>query len=143
MDNHAYFQLDAKAIVKKDDKILLLITKDGYYDFPGGRMDKSEVDLSQHDVLRRELKEELGEDFHFDIKNIAFVSKIKYYDHDREKRIVVIFFSVNYVSGDILLSDEHAHSQWINPIDTLGSPEKFISKDVYRQYSAYIKSVNK
>ena len=143
MNNHAYFQLDAKAIVKKDDKILLLITKDVYYDFPGGRMDESEIDLSLHDILKRELKEELSEDFHFDIKNIAFVSKRKYDICDQENNIVAIFFNVKYISGDILLSNEHADSQWIDPKDILGRPEKFISEDEYRQYSTYIRSMNK
>jgi ADP-ribose pyrophosphatase YjhB (NUDIX family) len=142
MNNHAYFQIAAKAIVKKDNKILLLKTKDNHYDFPGGRMDESEVDLSLHEVLKRELKEELGQDFTFDIKEIAFVSKRKYDKDNKENRIIAIFFQVDYISGDILLSDEHERSEWINPKDIIGDPDKFISEDEYEQYCSYVKNNN-
>jgi ADP-ribose pyrophosphatase YjhB (NUDIX family) len=142
MDKHAYFQVAAKAIVKKDNKILLLKTKDNYYDFPGGRMNESEVDLSLHEVLKRELKEELGQDFTFDIKEIAFVSKRRYEMDNKDNRIIAIFFQVDYVSGDILLSDEHSNCEWINPKDIIRSPDKFISEDEYEQYCSYIKNNN-
>lgn len=134
--NFAYFQIAAKAIIKKNDRILLLITQDGYYDFPGGRMDESEVELSLHNVLARELAEELGDKLSFDIGSIAFASK-RQYGKNQEHRILAIFYEVLYKSGGIKLSDEHSDSKWIKPNDILGNPEKFISKDEYKQYRQY------
>lgn len=133
----AYFQVSVKAIITKDDDILLLITNGGYYDFPGGRMDEPEVDLSLHEVLTRELTEELGSNFKFDIGNIAFVAKRRYHKDNKEQRILATFFAVRYKSGVIELSNEHAKSKWIKPKSILDGPEKFISIDEYTQYKNY------
>jgi ADP-ribose pyrophosphatase YjhB (NUDIX family) len=135
--NFAYFQVAAKAIVQKGDDILLLVTSDGYYDFPGGRMDESEIDLSLHDVLSRELREELGDDFKFDVGQVAFVAKRRYDKDNKDHRILATFFEVTYKRGTIKLSDEHAKSRWVNPESILDSPEKFISRDEYEQYKKY------
>jgi hypothetical protein len=40
LQNHAYFQVATKLMLKKDGKILALITNDDYLDFPGGRIDE-------------------------------------------------------------------------------------------------------
>jgi 8-oxo-dGTP pyrophosphatase MutT (NUDIX family) len=135
--NHAYFQVSVKAIVKRDDEILLLIFPDGYYDFPGGRMDESEVDLSLHEIMTRELKEELGGDFKFAISNIAFVSKRHFKKSGKDTRILASFFEVDYKSGDITLSHEHSGSMWVKPKSLLKNPEKFVSKDEYEQFKNY------
>ncbi len=138
--NYAYFQIAAKAIVKKDDEILILLTSDGYYDFPGGRMDESEVNLSLNQVLSRELEEELGDSFKFDIGKIAFVAKRRYDKNNKDNRILATFFEVTYKDGDIVLSDEHASSKWVNPKSLLDNPEKFVSEDEYMQYKQYCRS---
>lgn len=138
--NFAYFQVAAKAIVKRGDKILILITPDGHYDFPGGRMDESEVHLSLEDILKREVQEELGMEFVFDIKNLAFVSKREPGISKKEGRILATVFEVDYKSGKIDLSEEHTESRWIKPKSILGSPEKFASEDEYCQYKKYYDS---
>lgn len=136
--NFAYFQIAAKSIVKKADNILLLITGDGYYDFPGGRMDESEIDLSLEEILTRELKEELGKDFKFEINDVAFVTKRKYDKNNKDFRILATFFEVAYRGGEIRLSDEHSSSKWVKPQSILADPKKFISKDEYEQYKNYV-----
>lgn len=109
--NFAYFQIAAKSIIKNNDDILILITSDGYYDFPGGRMDESEIDLSLHEVLTRELEEELGGNFKFNIGDVTFVSKRRYDKNNKDFRVLAIFFEVNYKGGEVKLSDEHAKSK--------------------------------
>ena len=47
-----------KAIVRKDDRILILVKPDGALDLPGGRVEKGETIIS---ALRREIDEE-GDD---------------------------------------------------------------------------------
>jgi 8-oxo-dGTP pyrophosphatase MutT (NUDIX family) len=137
LNNYAYFQVTTKAIVKRDTDILLLTTPDGYYDFPGGRIDESEVDLSLHEVLTRELREELGNSFKFNIKDVAFIAKRRYNSNNKDHRIVAIFFEVLYKDGDIKLSNEHVKSEWVKQKSILNNPEKFISKDEYNQYKKY------
>lgn len=51
-----FFRVSAKAIVVKDDKILLVQEPDGRWELPGGGIDASET-IEQ--ALKRELKEEL------------------------------------------------------------------------------------
>jgi len=140
-NNFAYFQISIKAIVRKGDDILILLTPDGYFDFPGGRMDKSEAELSLHEVLIRELREEVGNNFRFEIGNIAFISKRQYSNNtdsnNQEYRVLATFFEVDYKSGNVELSNEHAKSAWIKPISILDTPERFISRDEYNQYKNY------
>ncbi len=138
MYDFAYFQIAAKAIVQKGDKILLLTTNNGHFDFPGGRMDKSEVDLSFDQVLKRELKEELGDNFKFNVGKLAFVSRRHYQKDDKDFRVLTIFFEVIYSGGTIQLSDEHSTSQWVKPESILKQAEKFISKDEYLNFKAYL-----
>ena len=69
--DHALYQVATKALLFKDDKILVLITPDGYVDFPGGRVDNSERNISWHEALRREVTEEIG-------GSIVIISGIRY-----------------------------------------------------------------
>ena len=52
---HAMYQLSIKCLAIKDGKVLVLKTPDNYIDFPGGRVDMGEEDLSHHKILEREL----------------------------------------------------------------------------------------
>ncbi len=135
--NFAYFQVGAKAIVSKGDKILLLTTPSGLYDFPGGRMDESEVELEIKEVLLREIHEELGENFKCKLGKVIFVSKRHYTKNNLDYRVLVIFFEAQFIDGDIELSEEHSSSSWVEPASVLSSPEKFISVDEYKQFKDY------
>ena len=101
-------------------------------------MDKSEVDLSFDQVLKRELKEELGDNFKFDVGKLAFVSRRHYQKDGKDFRVLTIFFEVIYSGGTIQLSDEHSTSQRVKPESILNQPEKFISKDEYLNFKAYL-----
>lgn len=134
---HAYFQIAAKAIVYKDNKILLLITPKGLYDFPGGRMAESEAGLGLPEVLAREVREELGDSFHFEAGSIAFASNRSYMMDGREQHILATFYEVSYAGGEVQLSDEHTEYQWVEPASLLSSPDKFVSADEYEQFRQY------
>jgi 8-oxo-dGTP pyrophosphatase MutT (NUDIX family) len=135
----ALFQVAPKALLWKDDKLLLLIHHKGTYDFPGGRMNVSEKDLTLTDILTREVREELGANIKFSIDNLAFITR-RYgesngYQHD----ILAPYFNVTLISGDITLSSEHTSFSWIDPKSILSKPENFMRVDEYEQYSKYFK----
>ncbi len=138
--NFAYFQVGAKAIVRKGNKILLLITPSGLYDFPGGRMDESEVELDLKEVLTREIREELGESFECELGEVIFVSKRHYAKNNQDYRVLVIYFDAQFKAGKVALSEEHSRSIWVEPGSILSSPEKFISADEYKQFRDYYQS---
>lgn len=138
--DYMYFQVSVKAIIKDGSKILLLETPYGAYDFPGGRIDETEKDLDLHEVLKRELQEEIGEKVKFTIGNIAFASKRRYTKNGKENRLIAIFYEVEYISGEIALSDEHDTFNWVKPTSILHKPEKFMSEDENTQYKNYCSS---
>lgn len=133
----ALYEVACKAILKKQNNILLLLTNKGHYDFPGGRMDKSEMNLKLNVVLEREIEEELGNGVKFKINNVAFVCK-RYFKRDNlEHHILAIYYLVDYISGDIKVSDEHTEYKWIEPKSIFNEPIKFQSDSEYLEYKNY------
>jgi len=133
----ALYEIATKSLLWKEGKILLVIQPDGKYDFPGGRMDRSEMNLDLFKVLTREIDEELGATIKFKVRDFAFISK-RYYKRDGiEHNILAIFFNVQYLSGEIKLSDEHIDFRWIDPKSIISSPELFVTPDEFKQYKSY------
>jgi 8-oxo-dGTP pyrophosphatase MutT (NUDIX family) len=137
--NFAYYEATIKILLKKDDKILALTTSGGLLDFPGGRIDETEVDLALTEVLKREVAEELGEDVEFKVGNLAFVSKRQYTKDMKIFRALAIFYEAKYISGKIALSDEHTISEWIKPAELLSRDNKYMTPDEEAQLRAYFK----
>jgi len=135
--NFALYEIATKSLIWKHDKILLVIQPDGKYDFPGGRMDKSEMSLDLLNVLNREIAEELGPEIQFKVKDLAFISRRYYKSNGVEHNILAIFFNIDYVSGLIQLSDEHIDFRWIEPKTALEHPELFVTNDEFKQYKEY------
>ncbi len=134
--NHALYQITTKALLFKDKRILVLITADGYLDFPGGRVDESERDLPWTEALKREVAEELGEQVSIEIGQTLFVSKRQYDKDEKTNYIAAIFFKCQYISGDIELSDEHANHKWLTLEEIIDNRVKFVSEDERSQLVA-------
>lgn len=135
--DHALFQVAVKTILRKDDEILVLTTPDGYVDFPGGRMDTSEIDMPLAEVLKREVREELGPQVMFEINHLAFVAKRQYDKLGETHRIMAIYFDTTYVEGEFVLSDEHVVFEWKKPEELLPLADRFVSKDEFEQFKTY------
>jgi 8-oxo-dGTP pyrophosphatase MutT (NUDIX family) len=129
LHNHALWQVATKALLFDGDKVLVLITPDGYLDFPGGRVDESERDIPWTETLRREISEEISADIQVDIGQTLFVSKREYHSGGQEHHIAAIFFRCDYRGGDVTLSDEHGGHEWMTIAELLARPEKFVSAD--------------
>lgn len=138
LQNHAYFQVATKLMLKKGGKILALITNDDYLDFPGGRIDETEVDLPLEVALKREIEEELGPSLKYEVEKPIFISKRHYTKNGQNFRIVAIYYEAKYLSGDIKLSDEHAVFKWVSPSKLLAETHKLISDDEKAQLQKYL-----
>lgn len=134
---HALFQVTVKAIISKGEKILLLTSPDGTFDFPGGRIDEEEANSSLETVLLREISEECGADLKVRVRGIAFAAKRSYVDEGELHRVVALYFDVQYLEGKMTLSDEHNQSEWISPEQLALHPERFASSDEYEHFKAY------
>jgi 8-oxo-dGTP diphosphatase len=137
LTNHAQFQVATKALLLDGDKILVLITPDGYIDFPGGRVDASEVELAWPEALKREIAEETGPAVRVEIGPTMFVSKRTYDKNGQTHRIAAIFFLCKYLGGDITMSDEHERFVWMTPGELLVSEHPFVSDDEKTHLRAY------
>lgn len=129
LHNHALYQVATKALIHDGDKLLVLVTPDGYLDFPGGRVDESERDIPWTDALRREIAEEIGDAVQVEVGQTLFVSKRRYHRDGQTHHIAAIFFECQYQAGDITLSDEHGSYGWLTMEQLLHDRRQFISPD--------------
>ena len=96
-----YPEVSVKLIFKYQNKILMLLEKNGNFDFPGGRMEWGESVLG---ALKRELKEELNYSLK---KEPKLFNVYNYISKDKKQHFVII---------------EYIHQ--LNEMLKLSSPEK-------------------
>lgn len=136
LNNHALYQVATKALIFNGDKVLVLHTPDNYIDFPGGRVDESERDIPWSEALKREISEEVGDNFQVDIGQTLFVSKRYFQKAGKDTHIAAIFFECKFVGGDVTLSDEHGNHSWMTMEELLGTDQPFLSEDEKRHLQA-------
>jgi len=108
----AVFQISVKILLRNDDKVLLTRAQEGDIDLPGGRIDVGEENIPFGDVILREVREELGESVKFRLGSVLFVHHAGYVKE--EGWILNIVFDAEFISGDIVLSDEHISYEWVD-----------------------------
>lgn len=120
-------QISLKVLMQnRRGEILLLRSFDQRafrYDFPGGRINADEIDLSLEKILHREIVEELGKKVRYTINlnPVAFGRK-KWYPGERERakwrtkrksiEIMYVVCRAIYLGGEIELSEEHTDYRW-------------------------------
>ena len=97
--------------MRDGDKLLIPRSVDGDIDLPGGRIDVGEETLTLEDVIRREVREELGENLQFRLGKLLFVYRILRREDAGWKFVMV--YDAEYLGGDIALSQEHASYEWV------------------------------
>ena len=137
-NQHAYFQVSLKALIIKDKRVLTLISPDKKFDFPGGRISEEEVELDFRLTLEREIKEELSDNFKFEIGQPIFFSKRKYFKNSSQYNVIAIFFTTAATNSEISLSDEHESYRWMSFNELLKSAENFVSEDEYNKLKDYL-----
>lgn len=124
-DKRDWYQVSLKLILKNDKgEVLTLKAPEignlaGYYDLPGGRIDTDELSISFENILKREINEEIGDiDFRMCALPVS-VARASFMGKDTEIRILYLFFEGEYISGDVIISNEHAGHLWVdlNTID--------------------------
>ena len=94
---------------------------ENYYDLPGGRINTTELKTPIAVILKREIREEIGNvKYRFDIKPVAFgrhlSSSKKVVINNKKRRVNVFYlcFEARYTSGKIKISFEHEGFAWLN-----------------------------
>jgi 8-oxo-dGTP pyrophosphatase MutT (NUDIX family) len=119
------FEVALKVIMKNaDGKILILRCSDasqmqGYYDFPGGRINEQEKTAPFQDIIAREMAEELGTDIRYTLRMVPVAVSRHAYTSDathKETHIFWVFFEATYEEGEIYISSEHSGYRWVDLI---------------------------
>lgn len=134
MAENQQFYIGQKAVIEKDGKVLILHVPIYGRDLPGGRIQVGETDFIES--LKREVFEEtglnisVGRPFHAAFFQMPLSAKGKH-QKDAGKLSYIVYFTAHYISGEIVLSDEHDSYIWANKNnymelikDNLGNNEK-------------------
>jgi 8-oxo-dGTP pyrophosphatase MutT (NUDIX family) len=137
MSEHGFFQITQKAFIRNGNKLLVMKDKvSGVGDLPGGRMNQDEFFSDWLDSLKRELSEELGNNFIISIKPDIFLVH-KHRVNIGNFPCVIIGYHADYISGEIEISNEHDYFEWVD-IDTY-KPETLFSEYMLDAVRFYLK----
>lgn len=135
-----YFHLGIKALILNPECKALLLkrhhpVKGGYWDIPGGRLQKGESEL---DTLLREVKEETGFDEIHEVHPFMMaLTDIRIQALQADVGLIFSFFLIKISeSFDPILSDEHVNFEWCtlqNAAEKLKKqyPGEFIEKIIH------------
>jgi ADP-ribose pyrophosphatase YjhB (NUDIX family) len=135
------FMISLKVLLKNDrGEYLLLKTPSqtpgwfGKYDLPGGRINDDEVEIDFHELIDREIKEEAGPKIKYKLrKDPVALAKYRFKDG---RCILYILFEARYISGQIVISDEHTEYRWEKV--TLKNSDKYFHPKFVELFGNYI-----
>ncbi|MBI2888967.1 MAG: NUDIX domain-containing protein [Candidatus Liptonbacteria bacterium] len=127
----AYF-VAVKAFLEREGQLLILKDKFGpataRWDLPGGRITAAEFKTPLEDILRRKMREELGEGIAYAIGEPVVFMRHERVEATPEKPLVRIFaigYEAKLEEGEAHLSSAHTEMQWVD-IKTF-KPEDYFS----------------
>ena len=114
------FYIGQKVVLERDRKVLILNDPIFGADLPGGKIQVGETDFIN--ALKREVFEETGLEISvgrpFHTGYFMMPKNVEGRDHrNAGKQIFLIFFTAQYVSGEITLSEEHDGYLWVDKND--------------------------
>lgn len=124
MKEKDFYQVSLKLILKNSQGEVLIMggvpggSYEGFYDFPGGRIDTDEFYTPFAEVIEREAEEELGDiSFKLYPKPVAVGRHLipaEMTSQGREIPVLYVFFKAEYIDGEIKPSQEHAGFKWVD-----------------------------
>lgn len=124
--NPERFYVAAKGWIRRAGQTLILQDQNGAWDLPGGRIDGTEFGrVAFHDVLVRELREEVGLDVNRSmLLGVSQWTRAPRAGENGVVRIFVVHFSVVAPEGfEPVLSSEHIAARWVDDPTTLLPPD--------------------
>ncbi len=125
------FNVGIKAIIKRDDKVLIVHNTKDFWEVPGGRMDGDET-IEQ--ALKRELYEEIVNLQSFTIGELVYAVRV-HKDIKKNVSLVLIFYRVeaDFTGDGPKLSPEHDEYRWATKEEAL--------EIIYDKYKPAIRAV--
>ena len=137
---YAIYHIGLKVLLKKADEFLFLTDAIGKrLDLPGGRIDDVEHYVPLHEVIAREVREELGGEVKYKLGKPVF--QFRRHIESKGVHIFITVYEADYLSGEVQLSFEHVNYQWIN-FKKSGLKEKdFFNNEEYLAFKKYFKKI--
>ena len=122
LKNEAQFYVGQKALIEKDEKVIVVFDPMFGFDFPGGKIQEDDLVMGKPadliNSLKREVKEETGLDIEvFDPYNVWYFEVLRKTHPLFGKKVYMVLFLCKYVSGEISLSGEHEKFIWVDKND--------------------------
>jgi len=91
----------------------------GFYDLPGGRINVDEFEVPLPDILRREVREEIG-NIQYDLNPhpVAVARHLipaSISVHKRDVHVLYLLYEGLYKTGEVTVSREHTGFMWVDP----------------------------
>lgn len=139
--DYGIFHVAFKILLKNDGKFLFLkdSTKFNRWDLPGGRADNIEFEVPIEKIIKREIKEELG-NIKYEIGS-PLLQYRRFYE-PKNIYILVTVYDAIFRSGKIKLSDEHNSYHWVDPKIHGFTKDKFWAREEYETWIKYFKNMN-
>ena len=102
---HKKFEVGQKAFIDRGGQVLVVFFPSGWLDFPGGRIDEDDASLDV--ALRREVWEETRLEIEIGDPFATWVG-------GNEGRVFLVGYRCRYLSGEVVLSDEHIAFRWVD-----------------------------
>ena len=146
---HQTFHVGLKAFITNGEKLLILQDPEGFWELPGGRAEKQEILRPLEQILLRETKEELGDQFEYKVNSIfhAWIRKpdptknIAQVYRDNDFCIFLIGILCEYKKGDVTLSPEHRDFRWVTKEEVEALEFENTYKEAVLRYFETFKSV--
>lgn len=111
MNEDAVFYVGQKAFINKGGEVLVLGMKNSLR-YPGGKIQDGEDDLVES--LKREVREETGLEITVGEPFVTWKYVFKNTHKFAGKNLFLVGYKCEYVSGEVVLNDEHDSYRWVN-----------------------------
>lgn len=107
-----------KVFMEKDDKLLIMRDNFGDWDLPGGRIKKDEFEAPLDEVIKRKMREELGDGIQYEIgQPVVFMrhERVENAPGSPTVRIFAVGYRGKLLGGEIKASERHPELLWVDP----------------------------
>lgn len=142
MSEDQLFYVGQKAVIEKDGKVLVLHNPLIGVDLPGGKIQIGEFDFGKS--LEREIMEETGLSvtLHEPVATGYFKFRPQIREQKKSDFVFIVAYMADYVSGEVVLSDEHETYQWVSEQDYQKIDDRgVLIKEILQNYFAKKKSL--